>query len=45
MRLYTTELRRLFKRRLTRLWLVLIVLGLAGIAIAFTVVSHKIGPA
>jgi ABC-type transport system involved in multi-copper enzyme maturation permease subunit len=45
MSLYTTELRRIFKRRLTRLMLVLLVLGLAGIAIAFTVNSHKVGPA
>jgi ABC-type transport system involved in multi-copper enzyme maturation permease subunit len=45
MSLYITELRRLAKRRLTRLLLVLLVLGLAGIATAFTVASHRIGPA
>ncbi|WP_329104993.1 ABC transporter permease [Micromonospora sp. NBC_01699] len=45
MSLYTTELRRIFKRRLTRLMLSLVVLGLAGIAIAFTVNSHRVGPA
>ncbi|RKR88878.1 ABC-type transport system involved in multi-copper enzyme maturation permease subunit [Micromonospora pisi] len=45
MNLYTTELRRIFKRRLTRIMLVLLVLGLGGIAVAFTVNSHKVGPA
>jgi ABC-type transport system involved in multi-copper enzyme maturation permease subunit len=45
MNLYTTELRRIFKRRLTRLMLVLLVLGLAGIVIGFSVASHKTGPA
>lgn len=45
MNLYTTELRRIFKRRLTRLMLALLVLGLAGIAVAFTLNSHKVGPA
>ncbi|MFC4146552.1 ABC transporter permease subunit [Micromonospora mangrovi] len=45
MSLYVTELRRLAKRRLTRLLLVLLVLGLAGIATAFTFSSHKLSPA
>jgi ABC-2 type transport system permease protein len=45
MSLYTTELRRLFKRRITRLMLVLLVLGLATIAAAFSFNSHKVGPA
>ncbi|MFB9239817.1 ABC transporter permease subunit [Plantactinospora siamensis] len=44
MSLYRTELRRLFKRRLTKLMLALLVLGLAGIAVAFSLSSHKIGP-
>ncbi|ASW56969.1 ABC transporter permease subunit [Plantactinospora sp. KBS50] len=45
MSLYRTELRRLFKRRLTRLMMGLLILGLAGIAAAFSVTSHHIGPA
>lgn len=45
MNLYTTELRRIFKRRLTRLMLILVVLGLGGIAVSFTFNSHKVGPA
>ncbi|MCW3813027.1 ABC transporter permease subunit [Micromonospora sp. DR5-3] len=45
MSLYVTELRRLFKRRLTRLLLVLLVLGLAGVATAFSYSSHKLSPA
>ena len=44
MNLYRTELRRLFKRRLTRLLLALLILGLGGIVAAFSVASHKIGP-
>ncbi|MFG2055469.1 ABC transporter permease subunit [Micromonospora sp. NPDC048930] len=44
MSLYVTELRRLAKRRLTRLLLVLLVLGLAGVATAFTLSSHKLSP-
>lgn len=43
MSLFKTELRRLFKRRLTRLMLVLLLLGLTGIAVSITVASHKIG--
>ncbi|MFE9693102.1 ABC transporter permease subunit [Micromonospora sp. NPDC005806] len=42
MSLYVTELRRLAKRRLTRLLLVLLVLGLAGVATAFSFSSHKL---
>lgn len=42
--LVRAELRRLFKRRLTRLMLILLVLGLGTIAVAFTFASHKIGP-
>ncbi|MGW0431993.1 ABC transporter permease subunit [Micromonospora sp. NPDC003197] len=45
MSLYVTELRRLFKRRLTRVMLVLLVLGLAAITVSFSVASHKIDPA
>ncbi|GAA4564458.1 hypothetical protein GCM10023176_10430 [Micromonospora coerulea] len=45
MSLYVTELRRLAKRRLTRLLLVLLVLGLAGVATAFAFSSHKLSPA
>ncbi|MBO4206544.1 ABC transporter permease subunit [Micromonospora echinofusca] len=45
MSLYVTELRRLSKRRLTRLLLALLVLGLAGIAVALGLSSTKIGPA
>ncbi|MEH0982831.1 ABC transporter permease subunit [Micromonospora sp. CPCC 205556] len=44
MSLYVTELRRLFKRRLTRVMLVLLVLGLAGIATAFAFSSQKLSP-
>jgi ABC-2 type transport system permease protein len=43
--LVRAELRRLFKRRLTKIALVLLVLGLGTIAVAFTLTSHKIGPA
>ncbi|SBT52284.1 ABC transporter permease subunit [Micromonospora narathiwatensis] len=42
MSLFVTELRRLAKRRLTRLLLVLLVLGLAGVATAFSFSSHKL---
>ncbi|MCW3839220.1 ABC transporter permease subunit [Micromonospora yasonensis] len=42
MSLYVTELRRLAKRRVTRLLLVLLVLGLAGVATAFSFSSHKL---
>ncbi|MFR9779317.1 ABC transporter permease subunit [Micromonospora sp. MS34] len=42
MSLYVTELRRLAKRRLTRLLLVLLVLGLAGVATAFSFSSHQL---
>jgi ABC-2 type transport system permease protein len=45
MSLYVTELRRLFKRRLTRLLLVLLILGLGGIAVVFSFSSHKLSPA
>ncbi|MFJ6195982.1 ABC transporter permease subunit [Micromonospora sp. NPDC092111] len=45
MNLYVTELRRLAKRRLTRVLLVLLVLGLAGIATAFAFSSHQLSPA
>ncbi|KWV33259.1 ABC transporter permease subunit [Micromonospora rifamycinica] len=45
MSLYVTELRRLAKRRLTRVMLVLLVLGLAGIVTAFGFSSHKLSPA
>ncbi|MEV0429831.1 ABC transporter permease subunit [Micromonospora sp. NPDC050495] len=44
MSLFVTELRRLAKRRLTRLLLVLLVLGLAGVATAFSFSSHKLSP-
>ncbi|MGW5668508.1 ABC transporter permease subunit [Micromonospora sp. NPDC003776] len=44
MSLYVTELRRLAKRRVTRLLLVLLVLGLAGVATAFSFSSHKNSP-
>lgn len=43
--LVRAEVRRLTKRRLTRLMLILLVLGLGTIAVAFTIASHKIGPA
>ncbi|SBT48671.1 ABC transporter permease subunit [Micromonospora auratinigra] len=42
MSLYVTELRRLAKRRITRLLLVLLVLGLAGVATAFALSSHQL---
>ncbi|NES16725.1 MULTISPECIES: ABC transporter permease subunit [Micromonospora] len=42
MSLFVTELRRLAKRRVTRLLLVLLVLGLAGVATAFSFSSHKL---
>ncbi|MFI9641635.1 ABC transporter permease [Micromonospora sp. NPDC051925] len=45
MSLYVTELRRLAKRRLTRVMLIVLVLGLAGIITAFTFSSHKLSPA
>ncbi|WP_328342437.1 ABC transporter permease subunit [Micromonospora sp. NBC_00421] len=45
MSLYVTELRRLAKRRLTRVMLVLLVLGLTGVVTAFTFSSHKLSPA
>lgn len=45
MSLYVTELRRLFKRRITRLMLVLLVLGLAGVVASLGLSSEKIGPA
>ncbi|MEV4841993.1 ABC transporter permease subunit [Micromonospora matsumotoense] len=45
MSLYVTELRRLAKRRLTRVMLVLLVVGLTGIVTAFTFSSHKLSPA
>jgi ABC-2 type transport system permease protein len=43
--LIKAEFRRLFKRRITRLMLVLLVVGLGTIAVAFSIASHKIGPA
>ncbi|MEV4491562.1 ABC transporter permease subunit [Micromonospora coxensis] len=45
MSLFVTELRRLSKRRLTRMLLVLLVVGLAGIATVFAFSSHKLSPA
>lgn len=45
MSLAKAELRRLCKRQVTRLMLLLLVLGLGGIVTAFTVTSEKIGPA
>ncbi|MFJ8580523.1 ABC transporter permease subunit [Micromonospora sp. NPDC093277] len=42
MSLFVTELRRLAKRRLTRLLLVLLVLGLASVAIGFSIYSQKL---
>ncbi|SCG61536.1 ABC transporter permease subunit [Micromonospora halophytica] len=45
MSLYVTELRRLAKRRLTRMLLALLVVGLAGIATVFAFSSHKLSPA
>lgn len=45
MSLYRTELRRLFKRRFTRLMLVLLVLALGGIVTTLAMTSEKIGPA
>jgi hypothetical protein len=43
--LVKAEVRRLTKRRITRLMVLLLVLGLGTIAVAFTVASQKIGPA
>jgi ABC-2 type transport system permease protein len=43
--LIKAEVRRLAKRRLTRLMLILLVLGLGTIGVAFTIASHQIGPA
>lgn len=45
MNLARAELRRLFKRRLTRYTLLLMVLGYIAIAGIFSASSHKIGPA
>ncbi|TDB71692.1 ABC transporter permease subunit [Micromonospora sp. KC721] len=45
MSLYVTELRRLAKRRLTRIMLVLLVLGLAGVATALAFSSQQRSPA
>ncbi|TDB70985.1 ABC transporter permease subunit [Micromonospora sp. KC723] len=45
MSLYVTELRRLVKRRLTRVMLVLLVLGLAGVATALAFSSQQRSPA
>ncbi|MCW6004947.1 ABC transporter permease [Micromonospora sp. CPCC 205371] len=42
--LVRAEFRRLFKRRVTRLMLALLVLGLGTIITAFSLASHKIGP-
>lgn len=42
--LVRAEFRRLFKRRVTRLMLGLLVLGLGTIITAFSLASHKIGP-
>ncbi|MFG1659397.1 ABC transporter permease subunit [Micromonospora chersina] len=42
MSLYVTELRRLGKRRVTRLLLVLLLLGLATVATAFSFSSHQL---
>jgi ABC-2 type transport system permease protein len=42
MSLYVTELRRLYKRRLTRFLLVLLLLGLATVATAFSFSSHQL---
>ncbi|GHJ12736.1 MULTISPECIES: ABC transporter permease subunit [unclassified Micromonospora] len=44
MSLFVTELRRLTKRRVTRLLLVLLVVGLATVATAFSFSSHKLSP-
>lgn len=44
MSLFKTELRRLFKRRLTRYLLILLVLTAAGITTAFAFASQQIGP-
>ncbi|MFC7549739.1 ABC transporter permease subunit [Plantactinospora sp. GCM10030261] len=44
MSLYRTELRRLAKRRLTRLMLALLFVGLATIVVSISVASQKIGP-
>ncbi|MFD0741538.1 hypothetical protein ACFQ1L_06145 [Phytohabitans flavus] len=43
--LIRAEVRRLAKRRVTRLMVVLLVLGLGAIAVAFTAASTKVGPA
>lgn len=43
--LIKAEVRRLTKRRVTRLMVILLVLGLGTIAVAFTVGSTKVGPA
>lgn len=43
--LIKAEVRRLAKRRITRLMVILLVLGLGTIAVAFSLASHKIGPA
>lgn len=40
--LVRAEFRRLFKRRLTRLMLVLLLLGLGAIVVSFSLASHKI---
>jgi hypothetical protein len=45
MSLFKAELRRLFKRRITRVMLLLLVLGLGAIVGAFSFASHRIGPA
>ncbi|MEJ3743032.1 ABC transporter permease subunit [Actinomycetes bacterium KLBMP 9797] len=42
--LIRAELRRLFKRRVTRLMLVLLVLGLGGIVTAISLTSEQLGP-
>lgn len=44
MSLFVTELRRLGKRRLTRLMLVLLLVGLATVATAFSFSSQKLSP-
>ncbi|MDQ7906619.1 ABC transporter permease subunit [Phytohabitans sp. ZYX-F-186] len=43
--LIRAEVRRLAKRRVTRLMVILLVLGLGAIGVAFTVASQKVGPA
>lgn len=42
--LVRAEFRRLFKRRVTRLMLILLLVGLGTIITAFSLASHKIGP-